>query len=271
MAKETRYYDVLRVNPTATETEIKKAYYMMARQVHPVKNPNDIRAAKKFQILGEAYQVLSDPAHRASYDAHGKAGVSTETIIEAATVFGILFGSELFEEYVGDLAIASMASFESIFTEGEYTDNGKVQKEREENLAQILKDRLYPYTIGYIYEREAAKELGKKGAFHLGSHFLKSQVTAGTGAFALLQLLEDIKQQRSTEENCCEADLEAFLQSNKEFIVQSLWKVNVPDIEETLSHVCHMVLQDKSSKKEELRARAKGLKILGRIFQTAKL
>ncbi|XP_039818128.1 chaperone protein dnaJ 10-like isoform X5 [Panicum virgatum] len=64
MMKDTRYYDVLGVDPSATESEIKKAYY--------------VKAAEKFQELGEAYQVLSDPTQRQVYDSHGKDGISTE-------------------------------------------------------------------------------------------------------------------------------------------------------------------------------------------------
>ncbi len=69
------YYEVLCVERTASEIEIKKAYRRLAMKHHPDRNPNDTEAEAKFKEAKEAYEVLSDAQKRAAYDQFGHAGV----------------------------------------------------------------------------------------------------------------------------------------------------------------------------------------------------
>lgn len=61
------------------------------------------------------------------------------------------------------------------------------------------------------------------------------------GALTLLQLQEDMKRHLSEEGNYNEEELEQYMESHKKLMVDSLWKLNVTDIEATLSRVCQMV------------------------------
>ncbi|XP_039000212.1 chaperone protein dnaJ 6-like isoform X2 [Hibiscus syriacus] len=64
-------YEVLGVDETASQQEIKKAYYKLALRLHPDKNPGDEEAKEKFQQLQKVISILGDEEKRAVYDQTG--------------------------------------------------------------------------------------------------------------------------------------------------------------------------------------------------------
>ena len=65
------YYEVLGVDKTASDDEIKKAYRTLAKKYHPDLNGGDKECEVKFKEVNEAYETLSDPQKRARYDQFG--------------------------------------------------------------------------------------------------------------------------------------------------------------------------------------------------------
>ncbi|KAK7202452.1 X-domain of DnaJ-containing-domain-containing protein [Myxozyma melibiosi] len=103
---DTTYYDCLGVAPDATALEIKKAYRKKAILLHPDKNPNDESAHAKFQEVGEAYQILSDPDLRKQYDQFGKdQAVPAAGFEDPADFFTSIFGGEAFYDLIGELSL----------------------------------------------------------------------------------------------------------------------------------------------------------------------
>ncbi|HEY6503620.1 MAG TPA: J domain-containing protein [Chitinophagaceae bacterium] len=61
------YYKILELPPSATLKEIKAAYRRLAQQYHPDKSGNDLYAAAQFEIIKEAYEILSNPSKKEYY------------------------------------------------------------------------------------------------------------------------------------------------------------------------------------------------------------
>lgn len=72
----TNYYDILGINKTADDKELKKAYRKLALKWHPDKHSvNKSTAEAKFKKISEAYSILSDKNKRKIYDQYGKEGL----------------------------------------------------------------------------------------------------------------------------------------------------------------------------------------------------
>lgn len=303
MVKETAYYDELGVAPEATAAQIKKAYYLKARKVHPDKNPDNPEAAAGFQKLGKAYQVLSDQKHRDLYDQHGEAGVQNDAAsMDAATLFGMLFGADIFEDYVGTLVMARMAAMNSESSPQEAA--GLIQAAQKERVAQLtvlLIKRLQPYvdgdkddfksravaeaeklaegsfgepmlhTIGYVYERRGRMHSNAPSKavewFRSKGHGMRSQFSAVSAAVDIMQMEEKAKRQYQVTGNIEAA--EQNIQADK--ALGAIWKMNVVDIENTLQAVCDSACAAApGTTRAVLKARASALRSLGVIFQGAK-
>jgi molecular chaperone DnaJ len=72
MAKRD-YYEILGVQRTASEQDLKSAFRKLAKDCHPDRNPGDKDAEQRFKELNEAYEALKDPQKRAAYDKFGHA------------------------------------------------------------------------------------------------------------------------------------------------------------------------------------------------------
>ncbi|CAD7704560.1 unnamed protein product [Ostreobium quekettii] len=183
---EGGYYEMLNVPTNATQEEIKRQYYLLARQLHPDKNPDDPQAKERFQKLGEAYQVLADPVLRANYDQNGADSLNVN-FMDGSEFFGMLFGCEQFEYLVGELYIAATArisvdvfdkSMERVqyerveklvtnlrailerYVQGDKEGFILAQKEEATRLSKVSFGDTMLYTIGKVYEHQADIYLG---------------------------------------------------------------------------------------------------------------
>ena len=104
------YYEVLGIPKNADAEAIKRSYRKIALRYHPDKNPGNKEAEENFKEAAEAYEILSDPDKRASYDRFGHAAVgggaphfhSMEEIFSAfGDIFGGGRGGSIFEDLFG--------------------------------------------------------------------------------------------------------------------------------------------------------------------------
>lgn len=91
------YYGELGIAKNSSDDELKKAYRKLSLKYHPDKSPDDKRDeyTKKFQIISEAYEVLSDPEKRKIYDEHGIDGLKNPPAPPMPNIFNMFFQQKL--------------------------------------------------------------------------------------------------------------------------------------------------------------------------------
>ncbi|KAI0530591.1 hypothetical protein KFK09_000136 [Dendrobium nobile] len=107
------YYDVLGVSKNATASDIKKAYYAIAKKLHPDTNKDDPDADSKFQEVQRAYEVLKDDEKRSLYDQ-----VGPDAFEQAASGGGPGFGSP-FDDFFSHGDMNDI--FKNMFRDGEFS------------------------------------------------------------------------------------------------------------------------------------------------------
>jgi molecular chaperone DnaJ len=92
------YYRLLGVEEDAGQADIKSAYRRLARKFHPDHNEGHPTAERRFRLIAEAYQVLSDEEKRATYDRYGE-----QALVQGSTRSGVVGGVERFVSSLGTL------------------------------------------------------------------------------------------------------------------------------------------------------------------------
>src|ERR1035437_2455481 len=92
-------YEVLGVERDAEEQQVKKAFRQLALELHPDVNAHDPDAEETFKEAAEAYEILSDPERRATYDRYGHEGLRSGGYQPNFVQFGSL--GDLFDAFFG--------------------------------------------------------------------------------------------------------------------------------------------------------------------------
>ncbi|XP_055990971.1 dnaJ homolog subfamily A member 3, mitochondrial isoform X2 [Sorex fumeus] len=120
LAKED-YYQILGVPRNASQKDIKKAYYQLAKKYHPDTNKDDPKAKEKFSQLAEAYEVLSDEVKRKQYDAYGSAGFDPGASSSGGQSYWrggpTVDPEELFRKIFGEFSSSPFGDFQNVFTQ----------------------------------------------------------------------------------------------------------------------------------------------------------
>lgn len=247
-------------------------------------------AKAKFQQIGEAYQVLSDPQLRAIYDKEGEEGLSgdkTEAAagqIDPSLVFTFLFGSDAFMDIIGRLQLVTqvMIGEERI----ESSKMKELERRRIMRLALKLRDRIEKYVSGnpdeakLDWENQGATlvetRYGEEILNTVGSTYrlVATQVIGSWGEGMEAQMSEHMMKQgaamKAFEGTQNMQQAQTMGEDQLPTYIETMWNVTVIDISSTLREVVMKCCSDKSVEKSVRLKRAKAIQDLGVIWEGTK-
>jgi molecular chaperone DnaJ len=179
MSATRDYYEVLGVSRDADDATIKKAFRRLARELHPDVNSHDPEAETKFKEAAEAYEVLSDPERRATYDRYGHEGLRSGGWAPNYEAFGSV--SDIFEAFFG-----GSSPFGDLFgarSAGGAAQGGDVAVSTEISLA----DALHGKTVEVSYEVVAVCDHCRGNGAEPGTPIETCPRCQGTGQLRAVQ------------------------------------------------------------------------------------
>jgi molecular chaperone DnaJ len=200
MSATRDYYEVLGVSRDADDATIKKAFRRLARELHPDVNTNDPEAENKFKAAAEAYEVLSDPERRATYDRYGHEGLRSGGWAPSSEGFGSV--SDIFEAFFG-----GSSPFGDIFGAGGGRAGGAVQGGDIAVSTEIeLADALHDTTVEVSYEAVAVCEHCRGNGAEPGTPIDTCPRCQGTGQLRAVQRTPFGQVMRTAVCDTCQGD-----------------------------------------------------------------
>jgi molecular chaperone DnaJ len=175
MSATRDYYEILGVGRDADDATIKKAFRRLARELHPDVNKNDPAAEEKFKECAEAYEVLSDPERRATYDRYGHEGLRSGGYAPNFEGFGSV--ADIFDAFFG-----GSSPFGDLFGTGGARAVGPVQGGDVAVAAEIdLAQAAHGDTVEVSYEAVAVCEHCRGNGAEPGTPIETCQRCGGAG------------------------------------------------------------------------------------------
>lgn len=270
--KDDYYYKVLEIPIDASYDDIKKSYRELARKYHPDKYHED--DGEKFKIIGEAYQILSDPMLRNEYNKKGREGVSNKAIYNPKDLYIILFGNDDLYFYIGEFLFSMIVSLEK---EQPIELIKFKQMRREIIVANNIVNLLNPYMNedDYInFYNHTKNSLGNEPIIKniislVGKIYVESAKLYLGNVESIGVSMKKFKRDWINKFNITKNIIGAASNnedSTKNLLIDTL----IMDIESVVSNACFKVLNDSSVSLAKRQKRANGLIFIGKLFSQEK-